>query len=554
MASRCSSKFNLVKLGEWGTTSRFSSSAVAGSPIRSPSGMNSMTTSLHRESAAGVVSSLLSPKRSQDRLRAMSIQFAGSKSSDDRRRRRLLVNTDDQTADEATGEEGLYGAGVTSELVASSAAAPWVPVYEWRIWTYAALILLALSGAAFALSMPMAFRPELAPLTKHLLQGDRPILAVLIQTTFCFLAAQLAVLIGWYRAQCKLDFRGYYRVWPWVAVVLGVTALCSATDIHGQFGLIIERSGLVEWRPRVISWLLPASLIALPIVVLLDRDVRRSRSSLYMLRLTWLLAIASAWLELGANDLTGYPWIAPTRIILPMFTMASLFVGLWFHARTVAYVCPDPPEAEVATAKTQILSVWNWLASWFTRKPIEVPVDEAEAKPKRGRKKAAEATEDEEEAPKRKRRAPAKRAAKPRTRAKAVETEEEEVQEEEQETGYDEAADVNEGYETESAAEESESESNNWEEEETEPEPAPPPAQSNRYNRESTPAPQSAAARKPANSGWEEAEQSSEGSDEDEDSDDAILRRDSGMTAEQMQGLTKRQKRDLRKQQRSQRR
>ena len=66
-----------------------------------------MTTRQHRESAAGVISSLLPPKRSQDRLRAMSIQFAGSKSSDDRRRRRLLVNTDDQAADEATGDDRL---------------------------------------------------------------------------------------------------------------------------------------------------------------------------------------------------------------------------------------------------------------------------------------------------------------------------------------------------------------------------------------------------------------------------------------------------------------
>mgnify|MGYP003325178394 FL=1 len=490
----------------------------------------------------------------------MSIQFAGSKSSDDRRRRRLLVNTDDQAADEATGDEGLYGAGVTSELVASSAAAPWVPVYEWRIWTYASLILLALSGAAFALSMPMAFRPELAPLTQHLLQGDRPVLAVVIQTTFCFLAAQLAILIGWYRAQCKLDFRGYYRVWPWVAAVLGMTALCSATDIHGQFGLIVENTGLVEWRPRVISWLLPASLVALPIVVLLDRDVRRSRSSLYTLRFTWLLALGSAWLELFAADLTMYPWITPTRIIVPMFAMASLFVGFWFHSRTVAYICPDPPEVGEVTAKAQLLSVWNWLGSWFTRKSVETPV-EVETKPKRGRKKAAEATEEEEEAPKKKRRAPAKRApAKPRTRTKAVEVEaeEEEVEEEEQETGYqessyEEASDSSEGYESESSDEETESAANQWEEEETEPEPVPTP-KSNRFSRDSNPAHQSASAGKSANSDWEESEQASDDSEEDEDSEDAILRRDSGMTADQMKGLTKRQKRELRKQQRTQRR
>jgi len=487
----------------------------------------------------------------------MSIQFAGSKSSDDRRRRRLVVNVDDPDADDAAVGEGLPGSGVASELVASAAAAPWVPVYEWRLWTYAVLMALFVSAAAFALTMPNAFRPELGPLTRHLLQGDRPVLAVLIQTTFCFLAAELAILIGWYRAQCKLDFRGHYRVWPWATALFAVAAICSATNLHGLVGEIVERTGLIPWRARVVSWMLPASLAALPLVLLLDRDVRRSRSSLYTLRVAWLLAVTSAWLELFATDLHSWDWVGPARLILPMYAMATVFVGLWLHARVVAYICPDPPDAPSTTALSQLMSGCRWLASKFVfRRAAAVPVAEveAEAKPKRSRKKAT--TEEEEEAaPKRKKRAPAKRTTKPRTKAKAAEVEEEEVE--------DEAA----GYESDGAAEydgaadsvtpEAEAESNEWEEEEVveEAAPPPPPPQPTSRSTRDTQQRQETSGKKGASSKYVEPEPEPEPEPEqeefedDESSEDAILRRDSGMSADQMKGLSKRQKRELRRQQ-----
>lgn len=481
----------------------------------------------------------------------MSIQFAGSKSQDDRRRRRLVVNADDPADDSVS--EGTSGSGVASELVASSAAAPWVPVYEWRIWTYAALIGLLVSGAAFALTRPHAFRPELAPLTQHLLQGDRPVLAVLIQTIFCGLAAQLAMLIGWYRAQCKLDFRGHYRVWTWASIVFSITALCSATGTHLLLGQIINQAGLLPWHGETVSWMLPASVAALLLVMRLDRDVRRSRCSLYTLRIGWLLGVAAACLELYASELQAYPWAGPARVILPMFVSATVFLGLWLHARVVAYVCPDPPDPEERTAWSQLLSAWTWVASRFVwrRKAAEPATDEV--KPKRSRKKASTEEEEEESAPKRKRRAPAKRTTKPRTR-KVAEVEEEEVEEEQEASYTDESSDSD-------ADNYTESESNEWEEQETEPEPTPPPrgrdsnssrSQSNQPQYESA-TPQYSGSKK-QNSDWEESEQDSSESDENEDSEDAILRRDTGMTAEQMKGLSKRQKRELRKQSRDQQR
>ena len=502
----------------------------------------------------------------------MSIQFAGSKSQDDRRRRRLVVNADDSSADGTVAGEGLSG-GVASELVASAAAAPWVPVFEWRIWTYAALIGLVITGAAVALAMPLAFRPELEPLTHHLLRGERPMLAVLIQTTLCFLSGQLAILITWYRAQCKLDFRGRYRVWPWAALAFMIAAACSITNAHALLGQMLERSELIPWRPRVVAWLFPSALAALPLVLLLDRDVRRSRSSLYTLRVSWGLALATACLELFAEDLQSLEWTAPARVILPMFVAATVFVKLWLHARIVAYVCPDPPEANEVTAAAQMFVALRWMLAalgWIGarlvwRRKVKEPVVEVETKPKRGRKKAT-ADDEEPAAPKRKRKAPAKRASKPRAR-KVAEVEEEEVEEEEQETGYDyEPDEASDQYEAE--AEEAAAESNEWEDAEPEPEPEPePPPPPVRSNRDSRPAPQQSSGNSQyssgnsnssgkKSSGWQEPEPEPEASSEDDDDggddDDASLRRDGA--EDPLKGLSKRQKRELRRQQRQQRR
>jgi hypothetical protein len=485
----------------------------------------------------------------------MSIQFAGSKSADDRRRRRLVVNADDPGADGTTGAEGLSGLGVSSELVKSAAAAPWVPVSEFRLWTYAVLIGLIISGAAFALATPISVRPELAPLTKHLLEGDRPALAVLIQTTICFLCAQLSLLIGWYRAQCKLDFRGLYRVWPWAAAVFGTAAVSLATNAHGIAGQIVESGQLLQWRPSVVAWLLPLTLAASPLIILIDRDVRRSRSSLYTLRTAWILLLASAGLELCAVDLADQPWAAKARIIVPLFAVATLFVGLWLHARVVAYVCPDPPEAATTSAVSQLMAAFSWMVARLVWKRAPKVV-EAEVKPKRGRKKATTDEEEETAAPKRKRKTPTKRVTKPRTR-KVAEPEEEEVEEEEQESTYSdestEAADSSYGYDEEAE------ESNEWEEEE---EAAPPPKPANRSKQESSPVPPPySGAQKFANNSnsaknnWKEPEPAANDSDDDEESDDSDSESgDSNGGPDPLKGLTKRQKRELRRQNKDQQR
>ena len=435
---------------------------------------------------------------------------------------------------------------------------------------------LPLIAVSFALARPSAFRPELAPLTKHLLEGSRPVLAAVIQTMFWFLCAQLAILISWYRAQCKLDFNGRYRVWPWTAAFCGLAAFCSATNAHVFFGEIVTQGEWLAWRSETVAWLLPTCMAAIPLTVLLDRDVRRGRTTVYTLRTAWFLGLTTASLELFASDLQEQFWYPAVRSIVPLFFGATLFLGFWLHARVVAFVCPDPPECDEPSAASQLLGAGRWCAQLvgrlmglifrrrmgliFRRRSSAVVEDEA--KPKRRSRKMIET--EEEASPKRKRKAPAKRVSKPRIRTKVVEEEEEEIDDDAYSDETDESSDA---YESGSSSQTE----NEWEEEESEIEAPPPPVRQSRVPNSNPPMP-AVQPKKSVTPSWQERSaqpvrpsQSQMANDDDSDSDedesddgDSSYRVDDGLTADQLRGLSKRQKRELRQkikdQQRNQKR
>lgn len=500
------------------------------------------------------------------------MQFAGASSTGGRRRRRLVVSAD------GTGVDALPidgdGTEIESQLVASSAAAPWVPASEMRIWIYAGVIGLLLTLLSTAVVRPLPLPADLDRLAQHLLTGSQPRLLTVVQTLLLGLSTQMCLLITWYRSQCTLDFAGRYRVWPWAVGLLGIATFCAATNLHQAVGEVVSQKDWLVWRPHTVAWALPFCLLSLPIGLLLDRDMRHSRSSFYTLRLSSIQWMLVALGELYQSELQSYFWFHPVRQLLPIFASATLFIGLWLHARIVAYVCPDPPTAkERGAASTllagvrKLLAGIRWLTSFrLTRKiqSVPEPEDEEVTKPKRRRKKAVEEVveeEAEEEAPiKRKRKAPARKTtSRTRTRTKLTEPEEIEPSEEvSEESSYEEAES---DYSTDESAaspyEESPyEEQEQWEQEVEETLPEPEPVRSNRRTQvhnahpAATPAPHSR-----QEPDWEEeaepVEQSapveSESNDqsEDDESDDT-----SGAGGDQLKGLSKRQRRELKKQQR----
>ena len=519
----------------------------------------------------------------------MTIQFAGSSSTGDRRRRRLAVNGDGSDVDSSLldGDAGT----IESQLVASAAAAPWVPVSERRIWIYASIIGLILAGLTFVLARPIPFRPALTPLADHLLAGSRPVLVVVVQTAFLVLSTQLGMLISWYRSQCKLDFAGRYRVWPWAVGLFSLGTFCEATDIHQIFGHLIARRDLFIWRGETVSWLLPLCVAALPIAILVDRDVRNNRSSLITLRLSGLLWLTAACLEIYQSEFSSFAWFGLVRQVVPIYASSTLFLGLWLQARIVAYVCPDPPEIEERSAGAVIFAAAVWLVGRlkFPKRAQALATsdeEEEEAKPKRRRKKAEEPTDiDEPTTVKRKRKAPAKKPTTTRTRSRIKPVELEETEESEEfteETGYEESESTNE-YAEDSSAEsleetssvdepvedqepqaEEQYEQESWEEEPVEPVNSRASASKSKGNGRFTqidqpqkfkvPAPHVSQPEPVAQRASEEQASNPYETSNDESDEDRQFQLDSGMSPDQMKGLSKRQKRELKKQLRDQQR
>lgn len=499
------------------------------------------------------------------------MQFAGSSSTGDRRRRRLVVNGDGSAVDTLSldGES----AGIESQLVASAAAAPWVPVNESRIWIYAFLIGVLLTLLTYASVRPVPLPAELNGLVEQLLKGPRPRILRLTQALFLGLSTQLGLLIGWYRSRCTLDFSGRYRVWPWAVALLALATFCHTTDFHLILGEAVHRHAWLTWRGSTVAWLLPFCVLSLPITLLVDRDVRSHRSSLFTLRFSGLLWLAGALTELFQPELQSRPWFGGVRQILPIFASATLFLGLWLHARIVAYVCPDPPKLVERSAWAVFLAGCRWLFSsvqWRKKAVPSGPLVEEVAKPKRRRRKSVDddvSPEVEEAVVKRKRKPPAKRTT-TRTRTKLKPPDPETEVTDEEATPYDDSGDTMEASEVNESLLSSTEEREEWNEE---PEDAPSVSPSalrdstqgnGRFHKvhenhsSSVPTPHV----KALGTSWDVPSETSDSlptanAESSEDSDeDQQLQRDSGLTSDQMKGLSKRQRRELKKQQRDQER
>jgi hypothetical protein len=224
---------------------------------------------------------------------------------------------------------------------------------------------------------------------------------------------------------------------------------------------------------------------------------------------------------------------------------AMLMLALWVHGWHVAYVTPDPPVSppfrwpRLGLSLFGLFGIFRWMFGLvfglFKRR------ETAAAAPKR-RKKAEETGTTKR---KRKTKKPARRS-----RAKVVE--EEEAAEDEEEEVAEEEAEESEEYEEES----SEAEEESYEEEEAPRGRVTAPAAGKSYAQHAPSRTQEQPVPKPhANFAAASNQQSYD--DEDDESDDGESGRD-GPPAEQLKGLSKRQRRALikqyRDQQRSQRR
>lgn len=486
----------------------------------------------------------------------MSVQFAGTRSLDDRRRRRLAVAGDAAPGDGGDADAG--GVAVLRERLGDiPAASPWLPRSLWSRGLALGAFWLLLGAAALLTLRALPIHPQLEPAVAHLTEGPRPQLSIYVDILLWTLAAQFAGLIGWYRSHSLLDFGGRYRLWAWVAFVLVVWGFFAGTGLHTAVAAVAApRLRWPIWRGEILVWLAPACLAGLSTWWMVDRDVRRSRISATLWRLSAVLLLAAGAGALFRPELADYAWLDAALLLGHWCGAGLLTTALWWQACYVAYVCADPPEAPQQTWRGRLGALLASLLRlvWPTR------TQPAEEKPKPRRRKKAEEGE-EDAAPKRRRKSTkTKRTTKPRRAKPVVEEEEEEAVEEEEASDVGDEEWDESSAEAEEASDEADEEWTEEEYEDEEPPPPPPvkpaaPAVSAKATA-SAPAPKAAPAPPPPTKSAPPAKAEPAWQDDDaDDDDDAHYRADGAHeNADMFKGLSKRQRRELKKQLREQQR
>jgi len=456
----------------------------------------------------------------------------GSRAQDDRRRRRLAV-AGDGASDGGDGEAGAL-AVLRERSIDLPSASPWLPRATWKRFLIGGMFWLTLVAVAVLLIRPFPPHPQLAPAVDHLVGGEQPVLGVYADIVLWTLAASLATLVGWFRSHSQLDFHGRYRLWTWAAVVFAAWGFCGGTGIHTAVGAVAgPQLRWPIWRAETMVWLVPAMAAGLSVWWVIGRDLQRSRLNCELVRFAVITLLLTGVGRLYQPDFAHVLWWQGALLAGQYFGMGLLITGLWLHAGYVAYVCADPPEpAPPVDWRGRLTTVLSFVLGWLW------PFGRWNAKA--GAKKAAA----EAEAPKRRR-----KSSKPKRRTRAKPK----VESEECEESEEESSEEDESTEEESAADEDE-----WTEEDVEEAPAPAKpgtavvtARQQSYSQVKPPS--SSAPTKPAPPpapSW-----SGEDSEEDSDSEDSgQYRVDGAHGGDPFKGLSKRQRRELKKQMRDQQR
>lgn len=282
----------------------------------------------------------------------MAARFAGSRSVDERRRRRLAAE-EKQPSTQDSGDPANERELPTRRPTGRFPLRRLIPSSRWKL---TATILAVFAGAEFAVLagqlLPSMLSGGWGPGLRDLLDGNQGRLATSCAGVLLLVSGQLAWLIRWARARSLRDFGGGYRVWLWASAALLIAGICVLSDAHQAFASTVAWATSRQLFGSDAAYeVLPALAALVLLIPSLQSDMRGCITSrTLMLGAATLLSfgivchVAAGFLE-GAATAWGLtlPIAVITRTVL-MSGTAGLFASLLFHARHVVYECVEPPE------------------------------------------------------------------------------------------------------------------------------------------------------------------------------------------------------------------
>lgn len=297
----------------------------------------------------------------------MTARFAGSRSLDDRRRRRLATDTGDAQGGQAATTAADVSDDAETPTLRPCTRFPLRKVISkrgWKVWGVAGLLLL---GGAGLLGGSLSLNPS------ALTHG--PAVVAFLDPAFgrmpslfmggCLLAAsQLSLLIGWMRSRSYRDFDGRYQIWYWASAVLTVLAITAIGQLHLLWAEVAPKIWQVKLRHwPTLCWLIPLGVPTLLVADKLRKDVAGCRASWSLLWLAGLGTAALTGFQLGlVRTSLGLRSDAVLASGLSMLTGWSVFASMLLHARHVVHFSAEPP--------TRKLTWWQKLCSreWWAER------------------------------------------------------------------------------------------------------------------------------------------------------------------------------------------
>lgn len=307
----------------------------------------------------------------------MATRFAGSRQLDERRRRRLATENDE------TGSPPRYVAPPANsarfapappshERDDQPAGLPFPKLVSPRIWKHlfiGAVAFVAGGGILWTGSQQTALGHAGGPgLVRLFNLTDSPAVAC-YNSALLLLAAQLALLIRWVRSQSLHDFGGRYTIWGWAALSLLVFAGSIATNAHLAFSESIHwRWQLGFERSETLVWLIPAVTMGAALFWLLERDMRGSRLSRYLLWTAGFSFVGAIILQLAPVEIADAHKQRLFKTGASMMGHWAVFLSLLVHARHVIYQTAEPPEL----AAGLLTRTWRKLRALLKRKRRDI--------------------------------------------------------------------------------------------------------------------------------------------------------------------------------------
>ena len=285
-----------------------------------------------------------------ERGRDVAEGFAGARSLDERRRRRLAGEA--QSVQQAPFPDvSVTDIEPLSSHEVGDASFPIRRLISPRLWKLVAFIagsVLVTAGLVwFGMSRPIR-ESVFGDRFSNIFQLPNGSIFTWFSSLLLIGAAQLSFVIGWVRSRNQHDFGGNYRIWRWAAVLFFAGSVFVSTGFHLAVADIVTHFVNARYPYRdVLNWLLPVSLLSLPIVMKVIHDMSNCRFSTALFSTTMVAAFTVAMTPIVERWDTD----PSTLAIAQMSVCCLLFCSLLIHAWYVVHVSSEPPGPSIRATR-----------------------------------------------------------------------------------------------------------------------------------------------------------------------------------------------------------